>query len=552
MQDSFLERVRRLFAGGDETVSISKENPEHRHLLDKFEAVQAAGIRRLIDKLDAQGSTSLVGGCVELLGLEQIKDKLGPQWDAFSNQALAIAEEVLDQHLGPGDIYRPVGEFGYQICFETGDEGEAQRQVGGITKTITDRISRELIQADQAVSVDSFVASVPSQRIRDASDPMSTLYSSLVAIRDAVNKTARKRHSIPALQYAGALFQPLWSHRDFGTTKNRCVLDTLAGAAAAKHLQEIEDLDDLVEALANLDCVLFAKSVEGLHHALGEIKSATIVIPVHFQTLASRQPDFMELALTLPLPYRKFVIIDLIGVPTAATQVELLRAVHTGRSIADRVVLQLSPSDHRMDQRMQTMIWGASISLTELDSDDHGIAQDLSRFALSAAEIGLYSFAYGANTMGKAAVTVKAGFDYICGTAVHSTVPAPRPHARFTPLFGDAAAHAGDANRQPSGRRHARFAPLNPNSTITLPDGMQTPCRISNVSASGAAVLSSAALQAGDYLALGSIGAQVVRAIKGGFAVRFLEVQQPSVVEIALQTPVAGDHLLANLRVLSS
>lgn len=551
MRDSIFERIKQLFVSdGDNSdhVAIAENYQNSR---GQTAAELADSVRRIIGQLDEQGSPSLLGGCVQLLGLDQIKGRLGPRWTTVAEQALVIAEEVLSERLGYGDIYRSIGEFAFQICFETNDEAEAELQVQRIAVAIDERIGSELVETERALSVDTFVARVPSERIRDAKDPMSALYASLTAIRDAVNTSAIKRHSIPALRYAGALFQPLFSNRDFGRTKNRCVLDTLAGAAAAKHLEEIEHLDDLIEALANLDSVLFAKSIEGLHHALGDVKRATIVIPVHFQTLASRQPDFMDLALTLPLAYRKFVLIDLIGVPTAATKGELLRAVQTGRSIADRVILQLSPWDHRMDQQMRTMIWGISISLSELDSDDRGIAQDLARFAMSAAEFGLYSFAYGANTIGKAAVVVNSGFDYICGTAVHSTVPTPRPHSRFTPLFGDHAARAGDAERQASGRRHPRFAPLNPNSTLTFPDGQQHACRIPNVSASGAAVLSSAAVEVGSYLAIGSIGAQVARVARGGFAVRFLEVQQPSVIEIALQTPLAGDKLLANLRVLS-
>lgn len=551
MRESILERIKRLFVSDVESpghVAISENCQNSR---GQTAAAQAGRVRRIIGQLDEQGSPSLLGGCVQLLGLDRIKGRLGPRWINVAEKALVIAEEVLFERLGYGDIYRPIGEFAFQICFETNDEAEAELQVQRIAEAIDDRIGSELVETERAVSADTFVARVPSARIRDAKDPMSALYASLTAIRDAVNASAIKRHSIPALRYAGALFQPLYSNRDFGRTKNRCVLDTLAGAAAAKHLEEIEHLDDLIEALANLDSVLFAKAIEGLHHALGDVKRATIVIPVHFQTLASRQPDFMDLALTLPLAYRKFVLIDLIGVPTAATKGELLRAVQTGRSISDRVILQLSPSDHRMDQKMRTMIWGISISLSELDSDDRGIAQDLARFAMSAAEFGLYSFAYGANTIGKAAVVVNAGFDYICGTAVHSTVPTPRPHSRFTPLFGDNAAQTGDAERQASGRRSPRFAPLNPNSTLTFPDRQQHACRIPNVSASGAAVLSSAAVEVGSYLAIGCIGAQVTRVAKGGFSVRFLEVQQPSVIEIALQTPLAGDKLLANLRVLS-
>jgi hypothetical protein len=516
----------------------------------KLELDDHANVDKLLERLDAQDPPPFVmAGCVALLGLDAVQARLGSRWEDVADRALLIAQEVLDQHLSGGDIYRQVDEATFQICFETSDETRASFEVNRISAAIESALN--LAGAGEELTVDTFVAPVRSERVRGVRDPLSVLHANLLEIRDAVNARSMRQHSIPALRYAGALFQPLWSNRDFGRTKNRCVLDTLAGAAAAKHLEEIQELDDLVEALANIDCVIFAKSIEGLHHALSDVKRATIVIPVHFQTLAAQQQDFLELAKTLPLQYRRFVLLDVIGVPTAATSRELLRAAQTGRTITDRIVLQLSPSDHRLNENIKPMLWGVSISLGELDCEDSQIARELARFALLASEVGLYSFSYGANTIAKAAAAVEAGFDYVGGSAVHNTVPVPRPHTRFTAYFGDPISKSSGSDRKAGIREHPRFAPLDPNSTITMLDGDQHICRIANVSASGAVILSSLPLQVGAYLAVGSLPAQVVRLSRRGFAVRFLEVQRPSVVEIALQTPLEGEQLLTNLRALS-
>jgi hypothetical protein len=546
---AFLRRVRAFLIGKPPPVDATPEHTQSLPVL-KLGPDHAADVGRLLERLDAQGSSPFVmAGCVMVLGLDAVEARLGPRWEVVADKAVLIAQEVLDQHLSGGDIYRQVGEATFQICFETNDESYARFQVNRISAAIESALKR--VGAGEELSVDTFVAPVRSERIRGAKDPLSVLYSNLLEIREAVNARSVRQHSIPALRYAGALFQPLWSNRDFGRTKNRCVLDTLAGAAAAKHLEEIQELDDLVEALANIDCVIFAKSIEGLHHALSDVKRATIVIPVHFQTLVTQQQDYMELAQTLPLQYRRFVLLDVIGVPTAATTREMLRAAQTGRTITDRIVLQLSPSDHRLNDKIKTLLWGVSISLNELDIEDSQIARDLARFALLASEDGLYSFSYGANTIAKAASVVEAGFDYVGGSAVHNTVPVPRPHTRFTAYFGDPISRSNGLDRKGGVRAHPRFAPLDPNSTITLLDGEQHSCRISNVSASGAVILSSINFDVGAYLAVGSLPAQVVRISKGGFAVRFLEVQRPSVVEIALQTPLEDEQLLTNLRALS-
>jgi GGDEF domain-containing protein len=547
----FLDFLRDLFKGGNASTGPAELFSDKDPSLSEV-AQHAEQVRDLIDRLRAQDADSVVAGCVQVLGLQQLKDRLGDSWGKLSDRALAIASEALDRNLGGGDIYRMVSDSAFQICFQSRDEAAAKALVARIAADIEARAAAELADAGGELSVDSFVASVPSARIQDAKDPLSALYANLLNIRDAVNRGVSRRHSLPALQYAGALFQPIWSNRDFGHTKNRCLLDTLAGAAAAKQLEQIEELDDLIEALANLDCVLFAKSIEGLHYALGDIKQATIILPVHFQTLALRQPEFLEIAATLPLPYRRFVLLDLIGVPTAASDRDLLAALVTGRSITDRIVLQMSPTDRRMNDAVRKLIWGASTNLGELDHEDPLVAGELIRFAQLCAEQGLHSFAYGANTIGKATAVVDAGFDYVAGNAVAPTNPAPRSHARFTPLFGDLVPRSSGLDRQVGLREHPRFAPLDPNSTVTLPSSVRHACRIPNVSASGAVVLCSIDVKVGDYLVVGSIPAKVVRSTKEGFAVRFLEVQQPSAVEIALQTPIEGDKLLQSLRLLTT
>lgn len=547
--DGFFELIKAVFTGVDRAAN-RVVRPSDRDSAPRRSAEQASDVLKLIERLETQDTPTVIAGCVQLLGLDEIKQRLGPQWGEFADRALVIAQGTLDAHLAPGDIYRLVDDAAFQICFESGDEGYANYQVKRISAAIEEQIAVEFGAAERELSVSTFIAPIPCARIRDASDPLSALYTSLVEIRDAVNNRAIKRHSIPALRYAGALFQPLWTSRDSGRTKNRCLLDTLAGAAATKHLEEIEELDDLLGALANLDCVLFAKSIEGLHHALGDIKRASIVVPVHFQTLALEQQEFLEIAATLPLPYRRFVLLDLIGVPTATTDRELLKALKTGRTITDRIVLQMPPDDYRMNQSVRSLLWGVSMNLGELDSEDPLVAQELTRFALTAADYGLSSFAYGANTIGKGATVVEAGFDYVAGSAVANTGPVPRSHAHFKPLFGDTTPKSSELDRRAGLREHPRFAPVNPNSTLTLPNGKRYNCRIPNVSVSGAVVLCSATVEAQDYLVIGSIPAQVVRTTRRGFAVRFLEVQQPSAVEIALQTPLAGDKLLESLRLL--
>lgn len=542
-----LERLKDLIAGTDGAVAQSGP----RDTNGAGPIGHARDVGQIIQRLEEQDATSVMAGCLQLLWLHTVKERLGPQWSELADRVLKIAQDTLDQLLSPEDVYRLVDDSSFQICFASGDEARAQSRVAEISAEIEGRIFAELKGTERELSVDSFVAAVPFATIRDAEDPLSALYCSLLGIRNAVASSSLKGHDSRALRFSKVLYQPLWCNRDFGHTKNRCLLDTLSGGAAADRLQEIDQLDDLVAAIAHLDAVMFAKSIEGLHQALQEATRATIVIPVHFQTLLLWPPDFRQITATLPLPYKRLVILDLIGIPLGASRGEILKALGAGRTITDRIVVQMSPTDHRMNPAMRNLIWGASVNLNDLDHRDSLVTKDLVRFAIASSELGIYSLAYGANTIGKANIAMEAGFDHIGGSAVASTGPIPRPQTRLVPIFRDAGAKI-KGERKAALRDHPRFAPLNPKATLTLPSGERYDCRIPNASASGAVVLCNVTVVVGDYLVVGSIPSQVVRIRKGGFAVHFLEVHHPSAVEVALQTPIQDDEILSNLRLLKT
>ena len=74
-------------------------------------------------------------------------------------------------------------------------------------------------------------------------------------------------------------------------------------------------------------------------------------------------------------------------------------------------------------------------------------------------------------------------------------------------------------------RRYHRVVPKNPFTSLTLADGTFIPCRLLNVSLSGAAVATDAEPAVGTPVRLGAIEATVVRHFEGGLGVDFAAVQ---------------------------
>jgi len=83
-------------------------------------------------------------------------------------------------------------------------------------------------------------------------------------------------------------------------------------------------------------------------------------------------------------------------------------------------------------------------------------------------------------------------------------------------------------------RADSRFIPKNPYSRMILSDGRTETCLILDLSGSGAAVSADTIPAVGTILAVGTIVSRVVRHFEEGFAVRFIERQQPETVEMSL------------------
>ena len=80
-------------------------------------------------------------------------------------------------------------------------------------------------------------------------------------------------------------------------------------------------------------------------------------------------------------------------------------------------------------------------------------------------------------------------------------------------------------------RRFPRFEPTHPESSIRLPDGSLSECRIANISPTGAAIISSLRPPLSTAVILGQIHSEIRRHTNDGFAVEFLTVQDPALLE---------------------
>lgn len=77
----------------------------------------------------------------------------------------------------------------------------------------------------------------------------------------------------------------------------------------------------------------------------------------------------------------------------------------------------------------------------------------------------------------------------------------------------------------PEDRRHERYTPRNPRSEVFLDDGRRYPCRVIDLSLSGAAVEIEVRPALGTPVTLGTMRGRVVRHFQEGIALEFTRIQ---------------------------
>jgi len=83
----------------------------------------------------------------------------------------------------------------------------------------------------------------------------------------------------------------------------------------------------------------------------------------------------------------------------------------------------------------------------------------------------------------------------------------------------------------PEDRRHERLVPRNPRTSMVTQDGTSIPCRIVDMSLSGAAIATEIKPPVGSLIMLGKTQARIVRHLDDGLAVEFTRMQHPDFLE---------------------
>jgi PAS domain S-box-containing protein len=153
----------------------------------------------VLHRLDGPSATVHVAGKIRLIGLDEVREALGPRWAAVAARAMSSAEHVIRRRCGSHDTWSRTADGGFLICFASATEDEAAFRASAMAREIRTRLIGEgETEAIATVSAIAAAVDVPQVPGRSADMPATVIGERLNSRLAQIEARARDtlRHAV--------------------------------------------------------------------------------------------------------------------------------------------------------------------------------------------------------------------------------------------------------------------------------------------------------------------------------------------------------------------
>lgn len=409
---------------------LAPEAPAEAAPAQRSRQTHARGNRfdRRVRELSAAKERKIVAGSVQLVGMDEIKNSLGSLWENVAGKAYNIAERVIRKNLSEDDVFERKEGGVYVLCFANLSKAEAETRTKQIVSEIRSALSREAPDTG-GLRVDHFVAELdwePSDE--DDELPLAeVLAEALRKVRQEAEE-ASKSWRRALLRDALVIYSPIWQPDRKAVSGYRCIVDETTGKNALRQLATVSSPEEVRSALADLDCLILSRAVEGLHSLLQESGKAQLFIPVSYYTINDKAHREMYFSLCngIPEPYRQFIVLEMHGTAAGAPVSRIVELALLLKRYTHAVVVEAQAASPRLLELGTGGIFAISVNAAGLGGTPSELTSQLARYATIAKSANLKLVVHGADTVGLADAAEKVHADYISGKAVAPVCDKPK------------------------------------------------------------------------------------------------------------------------------
>lgn len=388
----------------------------------------------------ARDRALIAAGCLHLIGLTTLKERLGPRWGRLSERIHQFAERMIERHVGPGDVWFRYGEEDYVIVFVSLDKMAAQLVCAKIVQELHTLL---LGEADaHAISVYTAVAEIDGQiSIEDVTLAQllerTVAQSRTDAMQDPGSAVPAPRSGVPpqalAREAVNLLYAPVWDVRHQVITTYICRPNRRRRYGS--DLWGYDVLGDSADeqAILELDLDTLLRSIEMLDDLYRNMFRMVLSLPVHFETLAvaARRRTYVEACRTIPDHLRPLVAFELMELPSGIPTGRLGELTSAVSSFSRAILAHTSIDSADLATFAAGGVRAAGVAAPAHMPEPRSIAL-ITRFSQMAEKAGIKSFVERVASPALASAAAGAGIAYLIGPLVGGWLEVPETMARFT------------------------------------------------------------------------------------------------------------------------
>lgn len=393
-----------------------------------------ANASRSFGEMRTTSSPTVMAGSIQLLGMAEIKQRLGARWSKMADSAFRIAEQTIQRHITAEDAYQRHGRETFLLCFASPDKAHAEAKTRMIAEEIVTRLAQQTPQIP--LRVDHTVAEVEWADI-DEGEPESIAESiarELRQVRERAEASARAWRN-ELLRCAGIRFGPIWHAPRRIVAGYRAMLNEQTGARALQRLAGITTPEELKSTLHELDCLIVGRAIKALDRLLHAGGMAQVLVSVNFNSLSTRamREKYLNLCRDIPQQYKRFLLFEVHSAPNGTPVSRLVEIALALKPYGHGVLVEPPANGGQLQDLTSVGLFGLSVSAKSLPQNVGQATTALTRLVAAATALNLKVFVHGADTVGILDAAQKAQADYIDGRAVALPVAEPKTAYHWTP-----------------------------------------------------------------------------------------------------------------------
>lgn len=391
-------------------------------------------------------------GCVQMVGLESLREKLGDRWEPVRDRVRTMVDRLFKAILSPNDVYFEHGEETYIVVFARLGEREAQLICG----RIIEELHRKLLgDADlAAITVRSAVKAANGEILLETTNLAALLSAVAQTIRpsgprssDTTDTPVRKPRSAREGNDDDPTALPEVMYRPAWNVARQVLFLYIARPCRARPRQAnvwgYEVVDDASDAnkLLELDLMVMRSAIDTYRELYENRFRFFLSLPIHFESLAgvTRRQEVVRLVSEIPIHLQPFLNYQLEGVPDGVPEGRLREFVNALRPFGRSLTIAAAPHNRDLATYASAGVKGIGITLPIGWSIDR--TGELTSLVTTARRSRLFTLVDGIPDAVIEAVAEGAGVDYLAGDFIGRWAAMPE--------------HAVHRSRRDFGRRPA-------------------------------------------------------------------------------------------------